>query len=161
MCKINGRSTAEGVLNENLRGAQLDCFRVYSIELGLCFLVDVEAGRKKETVWISTMSVVQISDTVGNDGLGVPTGNNNFMETRAVAVSMLHRLIGQRVKSIEIKENGTLEIYFGKKNVSIAGGDKTFEVIWSVTSGSPEPFGEHDWSVTLADEGIIVTDIAQ
>jgi hypothetical protein len=49
-----------------------------------------------------------------------------------------------------------LELCIGDKVLTICVDDEAFEVVWSVTPESPDPYAEHDWSVTFTDESELV-----
>jgi len=142
MATINNYVKTEGFLVDRLLGAKLDSFRVYSIELQLNFLGDTSEGL--QSYWLSAMGNVSLTD------------RSNTFQDRPEVLANPYGLMGQNIKAVNIKDNGALELCVGNKVLTICIDDEAFEVVWSVTPESPDPYVEHDWSVTLTDESELV-----
>lgn len=142
MAVINDYVTTEGFLSDKLLGAQLDSFRVYSVVLQMDFIADSDTGLR--SYWLSATGDVSITE------------QSDVYRDRSEVLSSLYGLIGQRVSSVQIEDGGVLALSIGDKVLAIGMNDQTFEIVWSVTPESPEPYAEHDWSVSYTDESELV-----
>jgi len=142
MTIINDFAKTESFLESKLINAQLDSFRVYSIELQVNFLANSSEG--KQSYWLSATGDISLCD------------GDYVCRDRSEVIEKLHGLIGHKISAVKIETNGALAISFGSKVLTICLDDEAFEVIWSVTPESPEPYTDHEWSVTLTDESELV-----
>ena len=142
MAVISDYVETEKFLSDKLLQAQLDSFCVYSIELQINFLGDSDAG--KRSYWLSAMGNVSITDQHG------------VYRNRSEILSSLHGLIGQSVNTVKIEDDGVLTLSIGDKVLAIGMNDETFDIVWSITPESPEPYAEHDWLVAYTGESELI-----
>ena len=142
MRTINDFKKTENFLVSKLLSAQLDNFRVYSAVLDLNLLIEVNGDLESRCVSIT-------GDVSISDGINI---HHKFSEI----VASVYDLIGARVTSVKIEQDGTLTLCFGDKALTVKLDHESSEIIWSVTPESPDPYEEHNWSVTLTDESELV-----
>jgi hypothetical protein len=142
MVVINDYAETEEFLSGKLLGVQLDSFRVYSAVLQIDFIADSDIGLR--SYWLSATGEVSITD------------QSCVRRDRSEILSMLYGLIGQRVSAVKVEDGGALTLCIGDKVLVAGMDDQAFEIVWSVTPESPEPYAEHDWSVTYTDESELV-----
>ena len=142
MRTINDFKKTEAFLVDKLLSAQLDNFCVFSTVLDLNLLIETDGGLENRCVSIT-------GDVCVSDGVNV---HHEFPEI----VRSVYNLIGERVTSMRIDQDGTLTLCFGDKALTVKLDYESSEVIWSVTPESSDLYEEHSWSVVLTDESELV-----
>ena len=149
---------AEEAVKTLFTGSQLSHFQVYSIVINLCFRkLPKLIGHPVESWLNSTGRIAFVSklESISNDI--VADKDYDFFDSRERVLEEVYRLIGKEVLEIDIDPTGILELRFETGNLIIAGDETDLEEIWSVTSDTPEPYGDQDWAITLTDQGELVT----
>ncbi len=149
---------AKEAINILLLGAQLDSLRVFSSVIDINFLRLPKVKNVPTSVWLSVTSQVQFwpSSTQVTNVIKA-SGDDDFFQSRKKALVDIYSVIGNTVTAIDIDPSGVLELYFDVGTLSLAGDPADLEEIWSITSDTPEPYGNQDWAITLTDQRELVT----
>jgi len=143
---INDFEKTESFLAGKLVGAQLDSFRVHSLELQLNFLGESVDGL--QSYWLCMTGDVRLSD------------GESVYHDRAQVIAGLYALIGQKISAVKIEDESALSLCCEGKVITISTDDESLEVVWSFTPELPDPHVDHSWSVTLTDESELVMSMA-
>jgi len=147
----------ERVLRHLFSGARLDSVTFRSVELTLGFF-NAEADKNREQpgyVWLTTIASATIARS-GGFASSAPGTQAGFHEGRTALVGQLYQLLGDSVFSATIAPDGALGLQFTDHALDVRAGEDEQDEIWSVTSDTPEPLGEHRWRVTLSNSGRLV-----
>lgn len=147
MQNINDVEKTKSFVACKLVDAQLDSFRVYSLELQLNFVGD-ETDEGLRSYWLCITGNVSFFD-----------GEDTYLD-RADVVANLYHLLGEKITGVEIEAGGALLLYCDGKVVTARTDKDNLEVVWSLTPESPDPNFRHGWSVTLTDNSELVLSIS-
>jgi hypothetical protein len=141
---------AKNAATDMLVGALLDSIRVFSLEVQLGFSRLPAVNPFPFAVWLCTMARLDIlREGAAQPALEAECPDAEFFQSRAVALSQLHGLIGREITSLEIHPGGAFEIVLDRKRLIIRPNNNDFDEVWAIRSDSPEPFGQQGWSVVL------------
>ena len=150
----NAKKTAA----ELLVGAQLDRFTVSSLIVSICFVKLPKVAHLPVSIWLSAsgQTVFLKTEGVASKGISIP-GEDDFFAAREKLLGQLYTLIGKEITAVDIDPSGVLELRFENGSLVFAGDDTDLEEIWTITSDTPEPYGDQPWAVVLTDERDLVT----
>ncbi|EMO25807.1 hypothetical protein LEP1GSC170_2223 [Leptospira interrogans serovar Bataviae str. HAI135] len=60
-------------------------------------------------------------------------------------------MIGEKISSVSLSENGELSILIGDKILFLFREKDEFEEVWKIMDNSTSEFVNHDWYITLLD----------
>lgn len=139
-----------------LVGATLDNFRVHSLALDLNFLRLPKIGILPVSIWLCCTGQVSYSSyTPSNDT--AQGADSDFFSTRTETLGYLFGLIGNQVIGIDIGSDGTLSLKFQNGELLVNGEQPDLDMIWTIASDSPQPYGDQKWVVTLSAQGELFT----
>ena len=139
---INNLEETEKFISNKLIGAQLDMFCVYSIDLQLNFLAEVEGDL--QDVWLSMTGRVHLYSA------------KKQINKRSEIIARLHSLLGQRVSFVKIEKEGFLSIHFTDGILTTGMDNDNLEIVWSLTPKSSDIYQQNEWSVILTDEADLI-----
>ncbi|MDI7164976.1 hypothetical protein [Leptospira santarosai] len=137
----------QSVLMKLLYGAQLDCIRIYKIFLEIGFN---QIGKKElpTTIWFATNNSLYVNTDIASiDRVA------DYYEKRATVIKDLFYLIGEEVSSVTVSEKGELSIVIGDKTLFLFREEEEFEEVWEIMDNSTSNFADHEWYITLLDDG--------
>lgn len=152
------RRSAETVLDTLLRGAKLESVTFRSSLLTLGFFNPDAEGREDRPsyVWLTTIGGAAIADDPSAPASGDDRGRGSFAEHRAEFLSAAYRLLEQEVAQVTLAADGALTLALPVPAIVLMPVPDEEDEIWSVTSDTPETFGDHRWRVTLSSSGRLV-----
>lgn len=152
------RRSAETVLRTLLRGALLESVTFRKTVLTLGFFHPEAEGREDHPtyVWLITVGGAAITDDPSALALGEDGGGAAFENRRAEFLSTVYRLLEDEVAAVTLTADGALTLALSARAIVLLPVPDEEDEIWSVTSDTPETFGEHRWRVTLSNSGRLV-----
>lgn len=152
------RRSAETVLRIILRGVQLESVTFRSTVLTLGFFNPGAEDREDRPayVWLTTIGGAAITDDPSALTSGEDRGGGSFEDRRAEFLSTVYRLLEDEVAAVTLAADGALTLALSARAIVLMPVPDEEDEIWSVTSDTPETFGEHRWRVTLSNSGRLV-----
>lgn len=152
------RRSGEGVLRLILPGAKLESVTFRIAELTLCFVnPDADEAQGLPTyVWLTTVSDARVLDSAAASRRASDGRDDSFPDGRARFLSAIYGMLGDEISAVAIAGDGALTLQAPQHAVVLQPADSEPEEIWSVTSETPGPLGEHRWRVTLSNSGRLV-----
>lgn len=152
------RRSADAVLRAILRGAKLESVTFRRTVLTLGFFNPAAEGRddRPAYVWLTTVAAAGIAADPSATTSGEDAGSESFEDKRAGFLAAVYRLLDDEIASVAIAADGALTLALSCRAIVLMPGPDEPDEIWSITSDTPETFGEHRWRVTLSDSGRLV-----
>lgn len=137
-------SRATEILSKLLCGAELDTIRLYSTVTQFGFLRFEPALDVPKEIWLSVDSEIVLEKIQSED-----VGNH-----KSSALDSIRLLIGIEVTEVNVEDSGKLMIRFNDVFLCLTTDEHPKpEEIWSVTSESPNSYGEQRWQIALDVNG--------
>ncbi|WP_061250294.1 hypothetical protein [Leptospira alstonii] len=128
-----------------LNNAELESLRVHK----LCLQIEFSQIGKKDlpvTIWLTTNNSLFVAENIES-----VDRNIDYYAQRVAVIKDLYYLIGEKVSSVLLSENGELSISIGDKILFLFREKNEFEEVWKIMDNSTSEFVNHEWYITLLD----------
>ncbi|UOG40328.1 hypothetical protein [Leptospira noguchii] len=128
-----------------LKNAELESLRVHK----LCLQIEFSQIGKQDlpvTIWLTTNNSIFVAENIESINRDV-----DYYDQRVVVIKDLYYLIGEKISSVSLSENGELSILIGDKILFLFREKDEFEEVWKIMDNSTSEFVNHDWYITLLD----------
>ncbi len=134
---INNYIETQKKLTEMLVSKQIDSFQVFSLEIRFNFTST--ENDKYGSCWLCTTGKIEIAN------------KSSVFDSRPEVISRIYEALGDEVSDVSLLKTGAIEIHFSEFKLRISPQLENLETIWSLTPGTPDPFGNHEWSIFMTD----------
>ncbi|UOG43614.1 hypothetical protein [Leptospira noguchii] len=100
------------------------------------------------TIWFATNNSLYV-----NTNITSIDRTADYYEKRAAVIKDLFYLIGEEVSCVTVSEEGELSIVIGDKTLFLFREEDEFEEVWEIMDNSTSNFADHEWYITLLDDG--------